>query len=112
MDPSRQSVIHVYYGDKYVKEFEQSMISTWYDLLASIGGIVALITGGSMITIVEVTYLLTGRFGANYVRKLMRKYFKGKHQQHKRDEDNDDSVRENEIPPFVRLRKTSIPFVN
>uniref|UniRef100_A0A336M215 CSON006867 protein n=1 Tax=Culicoides sonorensis TaxID=179676 RepID=A0A336M215_CULSO len=76
VDPSRQSVIHVYYGDMFVKEFEQSMISTWYDLLSSLGGIMALITGGSVMTIVEITYLMTGRFGAFYVRKVMKRFMK------------------------------------
>lgn len=114
IDPSRQSLVRVYYGDKYVKEFEQSMISTWYDLLSSLGGIVALITGGSLMIIVELTYLLTGRFGAIFIRSWSEKRAEKKETQkrHVRDDDEGSTVRDDVIPPFIRLRKSSIAFVN
>lgn len=109
VDPSRQSIVHVYYGDNVVKEFEQSMISTWYDLLSSLGGIVALMTGGSLITLVEVSYLLTGRFGATYIRDFIRRYRRNKEKQRrKRREQDDDAVsKDNEVPPFMRLQRPS-----
>lgn len=107
MDPSHQSVVHVYYGEKHVKEFEQSMISTWYDLLSSLGGIVALITGGSLVTIVEITYLMTGRFGASFIRNLAEKYKDGQ----RRRRSDTSSLRDDDTPPFVKRRGT-IAFVN
>lgn len=114
VDPSRQSIIYVYYGDKYVKEFEQSMISTWYDLLSSLGGIVALITGGSLMTIVEIGYILTGRFGASYVKDWVIKYRKKREIRRRlwRDHIDDDTLREDEVPPFMPTRKSTMVFAD
>lgn len=70
VERNKHTVIHVYYGTDECIEYEQAMVSTWYELMSNIGGILSVVIGGSIISFIELIYHVTGRFGAAYMNRL------------------------------------------
>lgn len=54
------------------------MIFTWYDLLSTFGGILSLVIGGSLISVIEIIYYLSGYFGALFFRMIQHSNLKKK----------------------------------
>ncbi|XP_066601859.1 sodium channel protein Nach-like isoform X2 [Prorops nasuta] len=56
------SLMYVYFSDTTYLMYRRHSISSWYDLLASFGGIFGLCLGGSVISVVELFYLFVMEF--------------------------------------------------
>lgn len=82
----------MYYGQNYVNEYEQAMILTWYELLSNFGGILSLVIGGSLMSVIEIIYYLSGYFGALFFRMIQHSNTKKKIIQ------NDVA----NLPPFIK----------
>ena len=82
----------MYYGQNYVNEYEQAMILTWYELLSNFGGILSLVIGGSLVSVLEIIYYLSGYFGALFYRKIQ--HLETKKKMIQRDAAN--------LPPFIK----------
>lgn len=67
------TIVHVVYGERDFSEFEQNMISTWYELLSYLGGTLSFVIGGSMLTVIELLYYCTGRFGTTLYRRIQQR---------------------------------------
>lgn len=70
VDRDKDAIIHVFYGNDDCIEYEQAMISTWYELMSNFGGILSIVIGGSIVSVLEIIYHLTGRFGSDYCRRF------------------------------------------
>ncbi|GAB0095236.1 hypothetical protein DMENIID0001_105920 [Sergentomyia squamirostris] len=60
---SHLSVVHVYFALPYAVEYQQTTVSTWYDLLASLGGLAGFTIGASLLSIMELLWFISGKFG-------------------------------------------------
>lgn len=54
--------MHVYFGNSYVTEYKQTIIHSWYELLSIFGGLVGIVIGGSIVSIAEFLWFVTGKF--------------------------------------------------
>lgn len=63
-------VVHINYNAVRVPQFEHTVVYTWFDLLGLLGGICSITFGGSIITILEIIYFYTGRFGMEIIAKI------------------------------------------
>ncbi|XP_055683986.1 uncharacterized protein LOC129790505 [Lutzomyia longipalpis] len=61
MDESHLSVVHVHFALPYAVEYLQTIVSTWYDLLATLGGLAGFIIGASLLSVVEFAWYASGK---------------------------------------------------
>lgn len=57
-----KGILHVYFGNSYVTEYKQTIIHSWYELLSIFGGLVGIVIGGSLVSIAELLWFVTGKF--------------------------------------------------
>ncbi|KMQ93534.1 sodium channel protein nach-like protein [Lasius niger] len=62
LDKSNVSFVHVFFGDLSYVEYRKESIISWDSLLASFGGIFGLCLGGSVMSVIELIYLLARQF--------------------------------------------------
>ncbi|XP_072764610.1 sodium channel protein Nach [Anoplolepis gracilipes] len=62
LDKNNISFVNVFFRDRSYVEYRKESIISWDSLLASFGGIFGLCLGGSMISIIELVYLLVKQF--------------------------------------------------
>lgn len=55
------SMVHVFFGSSFIKEYQQTILSTSLDLLSILGGIFSLMLGISLTSAVELFFYLTGK---------------------------------------------------
>lgn len=55
------SVMHVYFGDSYAVQYQQTVVKSWDELLSMFGGLISLMTGASIISVAEFIYFQTGK---------------------------------------------------
>lgn len=55
------SMVHVFFGNSFIKEYQQTILSTSLDLLSILGGIFSLMLGISLTSAVEFFFYLTGK---------------------------------------------------
>lgn len=55
------SMVHVFFGSSFIKEYQQTVLSTSLDLLSILGGIFSLMLGISLTSAVELFFYLTGK---------------------------------------------------
>ena len=63
------SLLHVYFKDKSIVQFNKDVIYTVEDLIAAFGGLVGLCTGLSLLSIAEFVYFFTLRWGLQLCRE-------------------------------------------
>lgn len=63
------TIAHIYYGDAFVTEYQQTIVNTWYDLVSILGGIISLMLGASIVSVAEYLYFQTGRFGILFLKQ-------------------------------------------
>jgi hypothetical protein len=63
-------IVHINYKLVRVQQFEHTVLLTWFDLLGKLGGICSITFGGSIISIIEIVYFFTGRFGTELIQKF------------------------------------------
>ncbi|XP_028046605.1 pickpocket protein 28 [Monomorium pharaonis] len=68
-DISKVSFVYVFFGDVSYVEYRKDSILSWDSLLASFGGIFGLCLGGSVLSIIELVYLLTRQLFSRQSRK-------------------------------------------
>lgn len=56
------SLVHVFYGRSFIKEYQQTIMSDTYDLLSILGGVFSVMLGISLISVVELFFYVTGKF--------------------------------------------------
>ncbi|XP_070517439.1 sodium channel protein Nach [Cardiocondyla obscurior] len=61
-DVNNVSLVHVFFGDISYVEYRKESIISWDSLLASFGGIFGLCFGGSVMSVIELVYLLARQF--------------------------------------------------
>ncbi|XP_011631255.2 pickpocket protein 28-like [Pogonomyrmex barbatus] len=59
LDVNNVSFVYVFFGDISYVEYRKDSILSWDSLLASFGGIFGLCLGGSVMSVIELAYLLT-----------------------------------------------------
>lgn len=64
------SVVHIGYKGNRFLQFEQTVSYMWFDLFGMFGGLCGLIFGGSIISVIELIYYGTGRFGAEFTSRI------------------------------------------
>lgn len=69
-DMSGHSIVHINYKQNRFPLFEQTVCYMWFDLFGMFGGLCGLTFGGSIISVIELIYYGTGRFGAQFTRKI------------------------------------------
>lgn len=62
-------IMHVYFGSSYVTEFRQNIIHTWYELLSIYGNLIAIVIGGSILSIAELVWFATGKLSLIWWRR-------------------------------------------
>lgn len=55
------SMVHVFFESSFIKEYQQTILSTSLDLLSILGGIFSLMLGISLTSAVELFFYLTGK---------------------------------------------------
>ncbi|KYN08319.1 Sodium channel protein Nach [Cyphomyrmex costatus] len=68
-DINNVSFVYVFFGDVSYVEYRKENIISWDSLLASFGGIFGLCLGGSVLSIIELAYLLARQFFRRQTRK-------------------------------------------
>ena len=63
------SLLHVYFKDKSIVQYNQDVIYTIEDLIAAFGGLAGLCTGLSLLSIAEFVYFFTLRWGLQLCRE-------------------------------------------
>lgn len=63
-------IVHINYKLVRVQQFEHTVLLTWFDLLGKLGGICSITFGGSIISIIELVYFFTGRFGSELIQQI------------------------------------------
>lgn len=56
------SLVHVFYGRPFIKEYQQTILSDTYDLLSILGGVFSVMLGISLISVVEFVFYVSGKF--------------------------------------------------
>lgn len=62
------SMVHVFFGRSFIKEYQQTILSTSLDLLSVLGGIFSLMLGISLTSAVELIFYLTGKLFTVFTR--------------------------------------------
>ncbi|XP_029662938.1 pickpocket protein 28-like [Formica exsecta] len=62
LDINNMSFVYIFFGDLSYVEYRKDSIINWDSLLASFGGIFGLCLGGSVISVIELVYLLARQF--------------------------------------------------
>ncbi|XP_059619329.1 sodium channel protein Nach-like [Phlebotomus argentipes] len=70
-EDSHLSVIHVNFALPYAVEYHQTIISTWYDLLATLGGLAGFTIGASLLSVVELLWYASGKAGTLWTKHLL-----------------------------------------
>ncbi|XP_011879974.1 PREDICTED: pickpocket protein 28-like [Vollenhovia emeryi] len=68
-DINNVSFVYVFFGDNSYVEYRKESILSWDSLLASFGGIFGLCLGGSVISVIELVYLLARQLYRRQLRK-------------------------------------------
>ncbi|XP_014485728.1 PREDICTED: pickpocket protein 28 [Dinoponera quadriceps] len=76
LDLDNISIVYVFFGDISYVEYRKESILSWDGLLASFGGIFGLCLGGSVMSVIELVYLLVREFFK--VRKSQTEQSRGK----------------------------------
>ena len=63
------SLLHVYFKDKAIVQYNQDVIYTIEDLIAAFGGLAGLCTGLSLLSVAEFVYFFTLRWGLQLCRE-------------------------------------------
>ena len=63
------SLLHVYFKDHSLVQYNQDVLYTIEDLIAAFGGLVGLCTGLSLLSILEFLYFFTLRWGLQFCRE-------------------------------------------
>lgn len=69
---SGHSILHINYKQNRYPQFEHTVAYMWFDLFGMFGGLCGLTFGGSIISVIELIYYGTGRFGAQFTTKISR----------------------------------------
>ena len=69
VDEKDLSLLHVYFKDKAVVQYNQDVIYTIEDLIAAFGGLAGLCTGLSLLSVAEFVYFFTLRWGLQLCRE-------------------------------------------
>lgn len=62
-------MVHVFFESSFIKEYQQTILSTSLDLLSILGGIFSLMLGISLTSAVELFFYLTGKLLTIWTRK-------------------------------------------
>ncbi|KAL6428931.1 hypothetical protein ACFW04_008030 [Cataglyphis niger] len=62
LDINNVALVYIFFGDLSYVEYRKESIINWDSLLASFGGIFGLCLGGSVISVIELVYLLARQF--------------------------------------------------
>ncbi|KYQ53388.1 Sodium channel protein Nach [Trachymyrmex zeteki] len=68
-DKNNVSFVYVFFGDESYVEYRKESIISWDSLLASFGGIFGLCLGGSVLSVIELAYLLARQLFRRQTRK-------------------------------------------
>lgn len=66
---TNHSILYVNFGNSKVEAYEQTIQYLWYELLANFGGLTSLTFGASIMSIIELIYFATGKFGTICLRR-------------------------------------------
>lgn len=69
-DMRGHSIVHINYKQYRFPQFQQTVVYMWFDLFGIFGGLCGLTFGGSIISVIELIYFGTGRFGAQFTWKI------------------------------------------
>ena len=69
VDEKDLSLLHVYFKDKAIVQYNQDVIYTIEDLIAAFGGLAGLCTGLSLLSVAEFVYFFTLRWGLQLCRE-------------------------------------------
>lgn len=72
-DMRGHSIVHINYIQNRFPQFEHTVAYMWFDLFGILGGLCGLTFGGSIISVIELIYYGTGRFGAQFSRNICSK---------------------------------------
>lgn len=72
LELANHSILYINFGDSKVEAYEQTIQYFWYELLANFGGLSSLTFGASIMSIIELIYFATGKFGTICVQRMKR----------------------------------------
>lgn len=64
-----KGILHVYFGRSYGTEYKQTIIHSWYELISIYGNFASIVIGGSLLSMAELLWFLTGKFSLIWLRR-------------------------------------------
>lgn len=103
------SIVHINFKHNRVLDFEKTVIYTWFDLFGIFGGLCGLTFGGSIISVIELIYFGTGRFGAQFTWKKRRREMATVRPINNNNDDDDDNSNQCPTPSIPSTTMATRP---